>query len=51
MHSKKYETVKSWYELGKPLAWIHNAVVKGWITAEEYEEITGQDYIPDAEGK
>lgn len=43
-HSKHFEMVKRWYELGKPLSWIRNAVVKGQITAEEFEEITGQAY-------
>lgn len=23
---------------------VYNAVRKGWITAEEYKEITGEDY-------
>lgn len=42
--SKKYELVKGYYENG---LWnkqrVHNAVGK-WITAEEYEEITGEVY-------
>lgn len=49
-HSPKYETVKHNYETfkkGKRL-WnidqVRNAVVKGWITAEEFEEITGEPY-------
>ena len=45
MHSKKFEKVKMYYDRG---AWniemVGNAVVKGWITAEEFEEITGQPY-------
>jgi len=44
-HSPKFETVKKYYEEGR---WgttaVRNAVVKGWITAEEYKEITGEDY-------
>ena len=44
MKTKKYKTVKAWYDAGKPLSWIKNAVEKGWITAEEYQEITGQPY-------
>ncbi len=46
-HSPKYELVKKYY----PDLWnkkaVKNAVVKGWITAEEYEEITGEVYVPD----
>lgn len=44
-HSEKFEMVKSYYEEGR---WkkkaVRNAVVKGWITAEEYAEITGEAY-------
>ena len=44
-HSAKYELVKHYYESG---AWtkkaVKNAVKKGWITAEEYQEITGDVY-------
>ena len=44
-HSEKFEMVKSYYEAGR---WkkkaVRNAVVKGWITAEEYAEITGEVY-------
>ena len=40
--SKKYQKVKEYYDKG---FWtkqqVHNAVVKGWITEEEYEEIVG----------
>lgn len=43
--SKHFEKVKSYYDSG---LWdeirVRNAVVKGWITAEEYEEITGNIY-------
>lgn len=45
MHSAKYENVKRYYDKG---LWtkemVRNAVVKEWITAEEYKEITGEDY-------
>ena len=44
-HSKKFNKVKSYYDAGlwsKTMA--RNAVVKNWITAEEYEEITGEAY-------
>lgn len=44
-HSPKYELVKNYYNTGK---WgkkaVRNAVIKEWITAEEYEEITGEPY-------
>lgn len=46
-HSAKFEKVKYYYDHG--LWTIENgrmdaAVVKGWITEEEYEEITGVPY-------
>ena len=44
-HSAKFEKVKGYYDNGFwSKAKVHNAVVKGWITAEEYEEITGEPY-------
>lgn len=43
--SSKFEKVKHYYD--KHL-WtkkqVADAVVKGWITADEYELITGEDY-------
>lgn len=43
--SEKYELVKEYYDEG---FWdkrkVGRAVVKGWITAEEYKLITGEDY-------
>lgn len=44
-HSPKFELVKSYYDAGlwKKKA-VRNAVMKGWITAAEYEEITGEIY-------
>lgn len=43
--SAKYSTVKKYWSMGM---WdesrVRNAVVKGWITAEEFEEITGLIY-------
>jgi len=43
--SKKFNLVKKYYDSG---LWnkemVRNAVVKGWITADEYEEITGEVY-------
>lgn len=45
MHSPKFEKVKRYYDEG---LWnkqmVANAVMKAWITAEEYEEIVGEPY-------
>lgn len=45
MMSSKFEKVQSYYDRG---LWgifrVRNAVVKGWITAEEFEIITGEKY-------
>lgn len=42
MHSKMFDKIKKWYELG---LWtkeqVHQAVEKGLITEEEYKEIVG----------
>lgn len=44
-HSKMFEKIKGWYETGAwSKEWVKNAVVKGKITAEEYKEITGEEY-------
>ena len=44
-HSPKFALVKSYYVRG---LWneyrVRMAVVKGWITPAEYEEIIGQPY-------
>lgn len=44
-HSKYYEKVKKYY---KNHIWnearVREAVAKGWITAEEFEEIIGKPY-------
>ena len=43
--SKKYETVRSYYVNG---LWskkkVHDAVLVGWITAVEYQKITGEKF-------
>lgn len=43
--SRKFNTVKAAYDRG---SWnkemVRNAVIKAWITAEEYELITGEVY-------
>lgn len=44
MHSKNFEKVKAYYEQRLwDKARVHNAVGR-WITAVEYEEITGEPY-------
>lgn len=44
-HSAKFELVKNYYNDGlwKKKA-VKNAVKREWITATEYEEITGEVY-------
>ena len=45
-HSRMFNQIKQWYDDGM---WnkkrVHNAVVKGAITEEEYAEIVGEDYV------
>lgn len=44
-HSPNYEKVKNYYNKGLwSIDRVRNAVIKGWITPEEFEEITGQPY-------
>ena len=46
------DTIKSWYNNEKMGNWYHNnelikrCVIKGTLTAEDYKEITGEDYDP-----
>lgn len=41
----KFELVKSYYDKGLwNITRVKNAVVKNWITKEQYKEITGEDY-------
>ncbi len=46
MHSEKYYKVKKYFDRG---LWnesrVADAVKKGWITAEEFEEITETPYF------
>ena len=43
--SAKFETVKKYYDMGMwTEAKVKNAVVKGWITADEFKLITGKAY-------
>lgn len=44
-HSKNFKKVKNYYEEG---LWNKSRVyrvVGKWITADEYKEITGEDYV------
>ena len=44
-HSPKYEKVKKYYDDGLwTIGMVRNAVIKGWITPEEFVEITGEPY-------
>lgn len=41
----KFEKVKFYYDNGLwNISRVRNAVVKNWITAAEFEEITGEPY-------
>lgn len=41
----KFEKVKYYYDNGLwDIHRVRNAVIKNWITAEEFEEITGESY-------
>lgn len=45
MKSENFEKVKNYYDSGywsEPR--VKNAVLKGWITEYEYEEITGMQF-------
>lgn len=44
-HSEQFNLVKNYYDrkLWKKKA-VRNAVARGWITADEYQEITGEVY-------
>ena len=43
-----YARIKRLYDTGKLTKdGVRNAVIKGWITAEQYEEITGEAYDED----
>ena len=40
-----FEKIKFYYEMGFwDIERVKNAVIKGKITAEQFKEITGQDY-------
>ena len=46
--SKHFKKVKGYYDSGLwSIERVRNAVVKGWITAEEFKMITGEVYGDD----
>ena len=46
--SKHFKKVKMYYDSGLwSIERVRNAVVKGWITAEEFKMITGEVYGDD----
>lgn len=43
--SKKYKKVKEYYDKGYwSIRRVYDAVTHGWITADEYKDITGYDF-------
>ena len=52
MHSPKFDLVKRMYDEG---TWkktrVRNAVIKGWITEEEYDLIVNGEPDPEPEGE
>ena len=43
--SKHFKKVKGCFDSGLwSIERVRNAVLKGWITAEEYKTITGEEY-------
>lgn len=50
MASKYFGKVKRYYDAGVwSRARVKNAVYKGWITAAEFGEITGEEYRGEAD--
>lgn len=43
-HSAKYDLVKRYYDAGRWSAAAVRAAVPKWITAAEYQQITGEPY-------
>ena len=45
IHSKKFYLIKDYYDRGLwNVSRVRAVVAHGWITPEEFKEITGQDY-------
>lgn len=43
--SSKFEIVKEFYDTGRwNIIRVRNAVIKNWITTDEFEQITGEKY-------
>ena len=43
--SSKFDKVKGYYDRGLwGISRVRNAVIHGWITTEEFREITGEDF-------
>ena len=43
--SKKYDTIKEYYDTGRwKIESLRHVVAHGWITPEEFTEITGEPY-------
>jgi len=50
MRSKKFALVKKYYDKGLwKIGAVRDAVVKGWITEEEFELIVGEPYQTEAQ--
>jgi hypothetical protein len=39
-----YRTIKRIYDKTGDIEYVKKAVAKGWITEEEYKDITGEEY-------
>lgn len=39
-----FETIKRLYTKTHNMSIVNNAVLKGWITPEQFRQITGKDY-------
>lgn len=45
MAMSKFEKVKHYYDTGLwSISRVRDAVIKDWITSEQYAEITGKEY-------
>lgn len=49
-HSKNFDKVKGYFDANRWSEYrVHEAVGKGWITSDEYAEITGNPYTENTE--
>ena len=44
-HSPKFTNLKKQIHKNQNLTMVKNAVVKRWITEDEFTEITGENYV------